>query len=162
MLFLLAAIVACATAASSAAGEAQKVRRIVGSDVGGFTIVSVDAAGIATTVDTATGHAAGIGEYTLNASERVNLGTLQVTDGVYTIVTKHGTISGTYSGQGAIVNAATGDFTYDVTGPITGGTGKFAGASGTLRFLGSANFAGTLSDRIVGELVLPREADEDD
>ena len=104
--------------------------------------------------DVTTGKATGgIGRYTLEASELINLATLDVTSGKWTMTARKGTLYGTYAGSAA----ATGDpdvITYHVTGPITGGTGRFSGARGTITFDGVANLAtGKLSDTIRGELI---------
>jgi len=134
-----------------------------GSDSGPFTVTATNDLCVVFTQDTATGKANhGIGRYTLVASEFVNLCTLEVTYGQFTITAKKGSFSGTYSGKAA----GTSDqnvITYHVKGPITDGTGKYAGATGSIVFDGIANLAtGQLSDKVSGVLVLPDDDGEDD
>ena len=114
--------------------------------------------------DVTTGKAnKGIGRYTLVASEFVNLATLEITGGTWTITSRNATLRGTYVG----VASPTTDpavITYHVTGPITAWTGLFARAGGTIVFDGVANLAtGKLSEKVSGVLVLrPHEDDDDD
>jgi hypothetical protein len=138
---------------------AREGHRFKGSDSGPFTVTPISET-VVFTEDVATGKANhGIGRYTVVASEFVNLATLEVTGGQFTLTARKGSISGTYSGSAA----PTGDpnvVTYHVEGPITGGTGRFAGASGSIVFDGIANFAtGQLSDKVSGVLF---KSDEDD
>jgi hypothetical protein len=85
-----------------------------------------------------------------------------VTGGQFAMTTRRGSISGTYSGSAA----PTSDpnvITYHVTGPITGGTGRYEGAGGSIVFDGVANLAtGRLSDQVSGVLVLPSKRGDDD
>jgi len=58
------------------------------------------------------------------------------------------TVSGTYSGQ-----ALPGLVGYVVSGPITGGTGRFAGATGFLVWHGTVDPAAlTFADEITGTI----------
>jgi hypothetical protein len=116
--------------------------------------MSVDANGnpVIQTADSGSGRATHLGRFTLAAGEKVNLGTKTVTEGVYTLTAANGdTVTGTYSGQ------ALPDLTgYLVSGPITGGTGRFAGATGFLVWHGKLDpVAFTFSDVIVGVISLP-------
>ena len=89
----------------------------------------------------------------MQASEVINLETLAVTNGTYVITARRGTLTGTYEGMAS----ATDDpavITYDVVGPITGGTGRFHHARGRLAFHGIGNLAtGVLSDVANGWLI---------
>jgi hypothetical protein len=114
------------------------------------------------TQDVARGHAnlPLLGKYTLSAQEVINLATFEVTQGSFSIIAANGdAIFGTYSGQayGDPNNPAA--FTYNVTGPITGGTGRFAGATGSITFNGSGQFTsattGTLRDEATATIILP-------
>jgi hypothetical protein len=129
-----------------------------GTDTGTFTATPIPHTSLVRTVDVATG-SSNLGTYSLEASELVDLATLAVTDGVFTLTFGHrGTISGTYSGQAALTHSP-GVITFLVSGPITGGTGKFAGASGQLTFDGTADLsAGTLSEVITGTISTGRAA----
>ncbi len=74
-----------------------------------------------------------------------------------TFTTKRGTLAVAISGT---FNVATGDFA--ASGPITGGTGRFAGATGTLTFAGNVNFQTmTFTETVRGTICLADE-DEDD
>jgi hypothetical protein len=84
------------------------------------------------TSDAATGHGTLVGRYTLQGAETINLATGAITDGEFTITAADGsTLTGTYSGQ-----ARPGLSGYDVSGPVTGGTGRFEGATGFLTWHG--------------------------
>jgi hypothetical protein len=124
-----------------------------GSDLGYFVVSPTGNPTVVLTQDFATGRATHLGKYKLVAQEFINLATLEVTDGSFTITAANGdTIYGTYSGQAAATDKP-GVITYDVTGPITGGTGRFEGATGTLNFLGVADLStGVLSETITGTI----------
>lgn len=158
----LGALALTLTAALPALADDGDGFRFKGSDSGPFTVSPTGTPGVVLTEDVAFGKANhGIGRYRLDAFEFVNLATLEVTGGQFTITTKKGSFSGTYSGSGALTSDPN-VITYYVTGPITGGTGKYAGATGSIVFDGIASFAtGQLSDKVSGVLVLPDE-DEDD
>ena len=161
MLFTLGAL-ALMLALPAVAGDG---KRFKGSDCGPFTVTPTATPGVVFTEDTATGKAnRGIGRYTLVASEFVNLATLDVTGGQFTLTARKGSISGTYSGQAAPTDDPA-VITYHVEGPITGGTGRFAGVTGRIVFDGIATFnpdftTGRLCDQVRG--VLFKADDEDD
>jgi hypothetical protein len=101
------------------------------------------------TVDTGSGIGTHVGRYTLVGSETVDLGALTVTNGSLTITAANGdTVNATYSGT--ILPGLTG---YVVSGPITGGTGRFAGATGYLTLNGTFDpLTFTGSDVITGAI----------
>lgn len=128
---------------------------LAGRDAGHFIAVATSSPTVVVTHDVATGREKHLGKYWLVASETVDLKTLEVTHGSYTVTTANGdTIRGVYSGRGAPTKKQ-GVITYLVSGPVTGGTGRFAGASGSLVFDGGANLTtGTLYDKLRGTLSL--------
>jgi hypothetical protein len=160
-LVLILVLVALAVPTTALADDGTRVKRFHGSDSGTFVITPTGDPDVVFTEDVATGKAnKGIGRYTVVASEFVNLATLEITGGAWTITSRKGTLVGTYAGS-ASPTSDPAVITFHVTGPITGGTGRFAGASGTIVFDGVANLAtGALSDKVSGALVLPAE-DED-
>jgi hypothetical protein len=101
------------------------------------------------TSDSATGHGTHVGRYTLQGAETINLATGAITDGRFTITAADGsTFTGTYSGQ-----ARPGLSGYDVSGPVTGGTGRFEGATGFLVWHGQFDPTTLkLSDEVTGEV----------
>lgn len=101
------------------------------------------------TVDSGSGTAAHLGRFTMVASETVDTDSMTVSDGTFTMTAANGdTVSGTYSGT--IQPGLTG---YLVCGPITGGTGRFAGATGTIVFDGTFDpLTFTGSDVISGSI----------
>jgi hypothetical protein len=111
------------------------------------------------TADTGTGRASHLGRFRLVAGEHVDLATGAITDGFYTLTAADGdTISGTYSGR-----ALPGLTGYLVSGPVTGGTGRLAGATGFLVWRGTLNPTTlTFSDVVRGWIPSPgrRKADE--
>lgn len=112
-----------------------------GSDVGGFTFpgacgpdsVVVDIAG--------TGTGTHVGRYSYEALECFNTVTL-LYSGAFTLEAANGnTIGGTYSGEVVDISVIDGRVvgTYEQDAVVTGGTGRFAGASGVLRVQGKAD-----------------------
>ncbi len=127
---------------------------IEGSDRGTFITTPRDDTHVVTE-DHATGHARHVGHYTLDASEVIDLATLEVSEGTYTITSASGAVTGEYAGSAA----ATADpnvITYHVTGPVLGGSGRFSQATGWLTFDGVANLAtGQLCDHLTGWIAEP-------
>jgi hypothetical protein len=122
---------------------------IEGSDRGTFITTPLDATHVVTE-DHATGYARHVGHYTLDGSEVINLATMEVSDGVYTITSSSGAVTGKYAGSAA-VTADPNVITYHVAGPVLGGSGRFVRATGWLTFDGVANLAtGQLCDRVTG------------
>jgi hypothetical protein len=101
------------------------------------------------TSDAATGHGTHVGRYTLQGAETINLATGAITDGRFTITAADGsTLTGTYTGQARPELSG-----YDVSGPITGGTGRFEEATGFLVWHGQFDPTTLeLSDEVKGEL----------
>ena len=142
--------VSAATVLPAHAADTEKVTHITARDHGTF-VTSPRVPPLVFTEDEGTGTATHLGRYTLDGSEVINLATLEVTDGSFTITAANGdTILGTYEGTAA----GTSDplvITYHVTGPVTGGTGRFQGAHGELTWDGVANLGtGELSDIATG------------
>jgi hypothetical protein len=110
------------------------------------------------TTDTGNGRATHLGRYTLAAGEHIDLASGAITGGFYTLTAANGdTITGTYSGE-----ALPGLTGYLVSGPIIGGTGRFAGATGFLVWRGTVDpTALTFSDVVTGWIVA-RSLDENE
>ena len=105
---------------------------------------------------TGSGHATHLGDFTTHYRECFVPATGAVTDGSFTLTAANGdTILGTFGGQ----VSPTGDptvFAYKDPGTITGGTGRFAAASGTVDTSGVVNLAtGEYSGTITGSLSSP-------
>jgi hypothetical protein len=98
---------------------------------------------------TGTGHATYLGEYRGRYRECFDPSTGLVGDGSFTLTTRSGdTVFGTYTGQA--VPADGSNVHYDDPGSITGGTGRFTDAGGSIDTAGIADLAtgeyrGTLS-----------------
>lgn len=87
------------------------------------------------------GRATSLGRYSLLAQERIHLDTLAVTSGSFTLRAASGdAIYGTYSGRAARERVP-GVIDIEASGPVTGGTGRFAGATGRLAFTRSVDLA---------------------
>jgi hypothetical protein len=142
---LFAAAMAIAAVGAATAGTEIPFKA---KDSGSATVVGMVGSVIETS-DTATGEATHIGRYTMVAGEHVDLATGAITGGFFTITAANGdTLTGTYSGQ-----ALPGLTGYDVSGPITGGTGRFAGATGSLVWHGTVDpVALTFSDVVTGTI----------
>ena len=77
-------------------------------------------------------------------------------EGTVQFTTKHGTLTVSISGT---FNVATEAFA--ATGPVTAGTGKFAGATGSLSFAGLENLTtGSFTETVTGSLCLAEEDDD--
>src|SRR6266568_3135834 len=139
------ALLSCVAVTSAA-----DVLVIKGRDIGKFDFKSTLDPNIIKTSDSATGEATHFGRYRLDASELVNLATLEITGGWFTMTAANGdTLTGVYSGKGHLTETPS-VILYDVAGPITGGTGRYAGATGALAFFGSADLAaGTFTDTVL-------------
>jgi hypothetical protein len=137
--------------ASSGAAVAGDEKTIKGSDSGLFVTTPLEFPFVLTQ-DVTTGHGTHLGKYTVVAQEIINLLTLEVTEGSFTITAANGdTIVGTYSGQAAFASPTL--ITYLVSGPITGGTGRFAGATGSITFAGSGDLVtGVLSETLTATI----------
>jgi hypothetical protein len=91
------------------------------------------------TNDFAEGVGSHLGKYTLMAREQISTTTGAVTEGAFVIVAANGdTLHGTYAGQ-AVFQPTSAAWT--AQGSITGGTGRFAGVSGTVTFTGSSDLS---------------------
>jgi hypothetical protein len=107
--------------------------------------------------DTGVGHATRLGAFTTVASELDNFLTGSISEGAFTLTTPSGaSVTGTYSGSFTPVGPNTVAFVSP--GEITGGTGRFSGATGTIMFSGVGNSATfELSGRFVATLTLPSQ-----
>jgi hypothetical protein len=143
---LCSTIILSAVAASRAADHV----RLKGRDFGTFGATPTSDPQVVVTRDSASGEATILGRYTLVAHESINLATLTVQEGAFTITAANGdTLTGEYSGHAAAEFPTI--IHYNVSGPITGGTGRFAGAAGIITFDGFADLqTGLLTDRIGG------------
>jgi hypothetical protein len=106
-----------------------------------------------------TGRATTLRKYSLVAQELIHLDTLAVRSGSFALTAANGdTIHGIYTGQ-AVPGEVPGVISFKASGPITGGTGRFAGATGRLAFTGSADLAtGEFSETVSGTLAIPGSA----
>jgi hypothetical protein len=99
-----------------------------------------------------------LGRFKLDAGEDVDLATGAITNGFLTFTGPHGdTISGVYSGH-----ALPGLTGYLVSGAITGGSGRFAGATGCLAWKGTLDpVALTFTNEIIGTISVNRPEGKD-
>jgi hypothetical protein len=126
-----------------------------GSETGTFQLLGPCATGGIALDVTGTGHSTYLGRYDSHYRECFDPATGAVTNGSFTLTGAHGdTVFGSFGGQ-AVPNADS-DVVYDDPGVITGGTGRFAGASGTLNTSGVANLAtGEYVGNISGSMSRP-------
>lgn len=128
-----------------------------GSDVGGFTLTpgGICASGWFQVDITGAGNATHLGRYAYGAAECFNP-TTGAFAGSFTLTAANGDkVAGTYAGQ----VSATPDpnvVGYVEEAVVAGGTGRFAGATGTLQISGLANLAtGEYSQTLSGNLSSP-------
>lgn len=120
----------------------------------GYLIVSpTDDPLVVLAQDFGRGRATNLGKYSLVAQELIHLDTLAVRRGSFTLAAASGdTLQGTYTGQADRGNEP-GIIGFDASGPVTGGTGRFAGATGRMTFTRSADLAtGEFSETVSGTL----------
>ena len=124
-----------------------------GSETGTFQLLGpCEVSGVIIDV-TGTGHSTQLGHYSGHYRECLDPATGAVTAGTFTLTAADGDkVFGTYSGQ-AIPTDAPGVVNFADPGVITGGTGRFAGADGTLTQSGLANLAtGEYTGTITGSV----------
>jgi hypothetical protein len=129
-----------------------------GSETGTFQLLGpCETGGIALDV-TGNGNARFLGRYSSHYRECFDPATGAVTGGSFTLTAANGdTLFGTYSGQASLTGES--NVLYEDPGVITGGTGRFAGASGIANTSGVANLAtGEYSGTISGSVSSPASA----
>ena len=127
-----------------------------GSETGTFQLLApCGTSGVVVDV-TGTGNATGLGSYSGQYRECLIPATGAVTGGTFTLTAANGDEGfGTYSGQAFPTDDAT-VVNYRDPGVITGGTGRFAGASGSMTTSGLANLAtGEYRGTITGSVSSP-------
>ena len=152
----LLVFVAVAVPMQAAAGSDVRLK---GSESGTFQLLGpCDTGGIGLEV-TGTGHSTLLGDYSARYRECFDPATGAVTGGSFTLTTANGdTLYGTYGGQ-AIPGGDPSTVAYDDPGVITGGTGRFAGATGIASTSGVANLAtGLYSGTLSGSVSSPAAA----
>jgi len=127
-----------------------------GSETGTFQLVGpCGTSGVIVDV-TGTGHSTALGKYDGNFRECLDPATGAVTGGTFTLTAANGDkVFGTYGGQ-AFPTANPNVVHYQDPGVITGGTGRFAGAGGTMTTSGLANLAtGEYTGTMTGSVSSP-------
>jgi hypothetical protein len=123
------------------------------SETGTFQLVGPCGTGGVVVDVTGTGYSTQLGNYSAHYSECLLPATGTVTDGSFALTAANGDmVFGTYGGQAFPTDDPT-VLTFEDPGVITGGTGRFAGASGVVTQSGLANLAtgkyeGTLSGSV--------------
>jgi hypothetical protein len=147
---ILLVLVALALPMPAAADDQMPVK---GSEAGTFQVLGTCGTNGIVIEVTGTGHSTQLGEYSGHYRECFVPATGAVTGGSFTLTAASGdTLFGTYGGQ-AVPMDDPSVVVYDDPGVITGGTGRFAGASGTANTSGVANLAtgeynGTISGSV--------------
>jgi hypothetical protein len=127
-----------------------------GSETGTFQLLGpCETSGMILEV-TGTGNTTELGNYSGRYRECLDPATGAVPDGTFTLTAANGDkVFGTYGGQ-ALPTDNPSVVTYEDPGVITGGTGRFAGAGGTMSTSGLANLAtGEYSGTIAGSVSRP-------
>jgi hypothetical protein len=148
---MLITVVGSATFAASAAGRELLVKGSIQSletYVVNFPVMSVTASG--------SGHAGQLGKFTVSYSVQVNLLTNEGTGGVAEFVASNGDrLFAEGTGQAAETGTP-GIFSIVENYTISGGTGRFAGASGNITLDRMVDITtGATSGTISGNIVLP-------
>ena len=127
-----------------------------GSEAGTFRLLGpCETSGMMLEVS-GTGHTTELGNYTGRYLECFDPATGAVTGGTFTLTAANGDqVFGTFSGQ-AVPTDNPNVVTYEDPGVITGGTGRFARASGSMTTSGNANLAtGGYSGTLTGSVSRP-------
>ena len=112
-----------------------------GSESGTFRLLGPCETGGMTLEVTGTGHSTGLGNYSGHYRECFDPVSGAVTGGTFTLTAANGDkVFGTFGGQAVPTDDPT-VVSYDDPGVITGGTGRFAHAGGTITTSGLANLA---------------------
>jgi hypothetical protein len=127
-----------------------------GSESGTFRILGPCETGGMTLEVTGTGHSTKLGNYSGHYRECFDPATGAVTSGTFTLTAANGDkVFGTFNGQARPTDDPT-VVRYDDPGVITGGTGRFAHAGGSLTTSGLANLAtGEYTGTITGSVSRP-------
>lgn len=146
------------TASATAANQIQ----VKGSDAGTFSLAPGGSPGIYLATDVGSGVASHLGHYDFLAYETYDANQNVVTQASFTISTKHGTLSGNYTATLA-VGATPNIVIWHAPGFVTGGTGRYAGATGTIVFDGFGDLL-TLAyeDHFTATIALPDKGKGDD
>jgi hypothetical protein len=152
----LLVLVALALPMQAAAGDQVPFK---GSETGTFQLLGpCETSGIVVDV-TGTGYATQLGNYSAHYRKCLLPATGAVTGGTFTLTAANGDmLFGTYSGQ-AFPTGNPNVLTYEDPGVTTGGTGRFAGASGSVTQSGVANLAtGEYEGTLTGGVSSPGSA----
>lgn len=124
------------------------------SESGTFQVLGVCATGGVVLDVNGTGQATQLGNYTAHYRECLDPATGAVTNGSFVLTAADGdTLFGAYSGQ-AQPTSNPSVVHYDDPGVITGGTGRFVGASGLVTASGTADLAtGEYTGRLAGSVL---------
>ena len=162
MLKLAAVLIAAgALAASATAADRIHPIRVRGHDTGTFSLEPGPSPTIFLSTDVSSGVASHLGRYDFVAHEVFDAANNVVTQATFTITTKHGTLYGNYTATTA-AGATPNIVTYHAPGFITGGTGRYAGATGTIVFDGYGDLQTyALDDSFWARIVVPRDWDDD-
>jgi hypothetical protein len=153
-------VIAVAVGVMAAPAIAADRIEVKGSDSGTFSLAATGTPGIFLATDVSSGVASHLGHYDLLAYETYDANLNAVTQATFTITTKHGTFSGSYTatlGVGATPNI----LTYLATGSITGGTGRYSGVTGSIVFEGFGDLSTfVLQDHFRASIALPDDGGE--
>jgi hypothetical protein len=129
------------------------------SETGTFQLLGPCGTGGIVVDVTGTGHPTQLGNYGAHYSECLLPATGTVRDGSFTLTAANGDmVFGTYGGQ-AFPTDDPNVLAYEDPGVITGGTGRFAGASGIVTQSGLANLAtGEYEGTLTGSVSSPGSA----
>jgi hypothetical protein len=155
---VLMALGIMATNVSARDGEG-RVFDLKGNDSGTVQVIAQPSSSTVTALEVSHGQATLLGQYTLVGKETIDTSTLAITNGVGTITAADGSeIFFSFTGQ-AQPASTPGMLTSIIHGQITGGTGRFENATGTLTLsaLGSLSPPGNFTETLVGEITLPQQ-----
>ena len=129
---------------------------VKGSEAGTFQLLGPCETGGVVLEVTGDGHSTELGNYSGRYRECLDPASGAVTGGTFTLTAANGdTVFGTYSGQASPTEDPS-VVAYEDPGVITGGTGRFAGAGGTMTTSGLANLAtGEYSGTVTGSMSQP-------
>jgi hypothetical protein len=158
-------LIALAVAVGIFAAPAIAAERIhvKGTDTGTFSLTPTSDPDVVLAVDVGSGFASHLGKYDFVAHETFNTRLFAITQDSFTITTRHGTLYGSYTATLGHGNPPEAIITYHAPGSITGGTGRYAGATGTIVFDGWGDLrTSAYQQHFTAAIVLPDEEEGGD
>jgi hypothetical protein len=121
-----------------------------GADAGSWGTGSHDCGALLPVFVANSGNATHVGRYSYSSHECVDLGAATYAGSFTITAASRDRLEGTYAGTFTVDSG--GNILYEQTNTVTGGTGRFVGASGSFHLSGFAGGDGTCLQRLAGAI----------